>query len=50
VFWLVIGTVVLLVAVLQWILSDQLVVKILSTVAAVCYYAGAVIVWRNRRA
>jgi hypothetical protein len=50
VFWLVIATLLLLVAVLQWFLSDQLVVKVLSTVAALCYVAGAAAVWRKRRA
>ena len=49
VVWLVMGILLLLVAVLQWFLADQMVVKVLSTVAALSYFAGAAFVWRKRR-
>ena len=49
VFWIVLGALFTVNAVVQWLISDNVVVKMLSTVAPVCYFLAAALVWRRAR-
>jgi hypothetical protein len=49
IFWLVVGALFSVNAVVQWFISDHLAVKVLSTLTAVCYFIAAALVWRRAR-